>query len=279
MASLNPMLMDGAMGSLLISRGLPAGLLPDDLNLTEPEKVVQAHKDYIAAGARVILTNTFNSLQNLDSAEGFRLAMDRLEKGIQIARNASENTAQVLVSLAPPNRAITHQHAKELASTFHGVDGVILETCYRLKDIETLQTLRDSTQHKDLAWGISFALEPGDAGIGQLPDQTSLFEIARKLDKQPVKIVGLNCGKDMTPVLCLNSLKALQDFCQADWLFRPNAGAPTRSSNGWTYGLSPEEFSSQMQPFLQMKINYLGGCCGIHPEHIQALNQSMCRKN
>lgn len=277
MASLLPTLMDGAMGSLLISRGLPAGLLPDDWNITAPEKVAQAHQDYLDSGAQVILTNTFNTLQNLDSEGDLSQALNRLERGIQIAREVAGNTAKVFVSLAPGREPLTSPQARKLSACFNKVDGILLETCGSRRDLDTLSIMQDSCQHGGITWGISFALQPDCGEAGKLADETTLKEIAKDLKMRPVKIVGLNCGREISPSRLANSLRTLQEHYQAHWLIRANGGSPQRQAEGWVYPCTPESFSTRMQPFLNMQVSYLGGCCGIHPEHIRALSHSLSR--
>lgn len=278
MASLLPTLMDGAMGSLLISRGLPAGFPPDDWNITAPEKVAQAHQDYLDSGAQVILTNTFNTLQNLDSEWDLSQALNRLERGIQIARKVAENTARVFVSLAPGREPLTRTQARKLSACFNKADGVLLETCGSRRDLDTLSILQDSCQHGGITWGISFALQPDSGEAGQLADETPLKVMAKEIKVRPVEIFGLNCGRELSPSRLANSLRTLQEHCQAQWLIRANGGSPIRQAEGWVYPCTPESFIAWMQPFLDMQVSYLGGCCGIHPEHIRALRQSLSRR-
>src|SRR4030042_5001199 len=82
-----PLLADGAMGTLLVARGVAPDANIDELNLTDPERIAQAHRDYPAAGAQLLETNTFGANRFKLAAAGLEDKLEGiLRAGVAVAR-------------------------------------------------------------------------------------------------------------------------------------------------------------------------------------------------
>src|SRR5512137_2474748 len=95
----SPLLADGAMGTLLHARGIPLERCFDELNLTQPAVVTEIHREYLQAGARLILTNTFGSNRYKlakHALEGKLAAINRA--GVELARRAAADFPGALVA-------------------------------------------------------------------------------------------------------------------------------------------------------------------------------------
>ncbi len=96
-----PILADGAMGTLLVARGIAPGENLDALNLERPELVAQAHRDYLRAGAQIVETNTYGANRFKLAAAGMEDKLDAiLRAGVSIARREA-GTALVAGSIGP----------------------------------------------------------------------------------------------------------------------------------------------------------------------------------
>src|SRR5205814_1142448 len=102
MGRTRPILLDGAWGTQLQTRGLPIGACPDAWNLIHPGLVEELARAYVDAGSRVILTNTFGSSRIGLLRHG--LADKTVEinrEGVRISRAAADDTVLVFASIGP----------------------------------------------------------------------------------------------------------------------------------------------------------------------------------
>lgn len=266
-----PVLGDGAMGSQLLARGADPKACLDLLNISTPELVRAVHRDYIAAGAELIETNTFGA--NRKKLERFGLA-ERVEEinrqGAALARACVGPGGWVAGSMGPLGRlqgeeldpeelaSIYAQQAKALAEG--GVDLLMLETfsdlgllLAALKAVKAATALPVAAQ---MVFGAGLTL------AGEAP-----AERLRALREAGADIVGLNCG--LGPQGALEVLRAAKPEGLVSAF--PNAGFPERLGDRLVYPSSPEYFAQMLAQFADHGVRLLGGCCGAGPEHIRAL--------
>ena len=89
--------LDGAMGTMLQASGLKLGGLPEELNFTNPDLLVDIHRKYIAAGAQAVYANTFGANRHKLRDSKYTVT-EVIERAIELARKAAEGT-QALVAL------------------------------------------------------------------------------------------------------------------------------------------------------------------------------------
>lgn len=265
---------DGGMGTLLQEAGLKAGELPELWNLNNPEPVINIHKEYIEAGADIILANTFgaNRFKFEDSLE------EIITAGINNVRKAAELAGRdvcVALDMGPTGKLLRPMGTldfEEAVSVFGeiarigeaaGADLILIETMsdsYELKaavlgakensSLPIMATVIFDENHKMLT-GAS------PAGVVGL------------LEGLGVDAIGMNCG--LGPKQMKDIFAEMAEYASIPLIINPNAGLP-RSENGRTvFDVSPEEFAEDMYEIISNGAWLAGGCCGTTPAHIKAL--------
>jgi homocysteine S-methyltransferase len=278
-----PMLIDGAMGTLLFSHGIPQRSCLDELVLTRPEVVATIHREYIEAGADAIETNTFG-------ANRFRLAEYGLEKlagqlsrrGAKLARDARETAGkEVLIagSIGPlvPSVRVPAPHPGIARAAFReqiegllegGVDLFIIETFDRVEPL--LLALEEVRRACDLP---AFAqMTFGEELVGY--DGTTPEVAADLLTRAGADAVGVNCGAG--PLVCLEALVRTGPPSGATARsILPNAGLPRRVGSEFVYSAGAEYFGEMVPQMLAAGARIVGGCCGTTPEHTRAMRAAI----
>jgi methionine synthase I (cobalamin-dependent)/5,10-methylenetetrahydrofolate reductase len=285
----HPLLADGAMGTMLHTRGASFEHSFDELNLTDPALVSGIHRDYIQAGAQVIKTNTFG-------ANRFKLARQGLEGQVQAINQAGANLArragtdslkQVFIAgdvgplgvhLAPFGR-VQPEQAREvfveqmLALGQAGVDLFLIETMVDLYEVNE---------------AIAAAHLVGDQLGDRLPvvasmtftrdDRTLLGDgpekVACTLNQSGADVIGVNCSGG--PAQLLRILKQMgQAVPGAHFAVMPNAGWPEQVGGRIMYPATPEYFGEYALAFWQAGARLIGGCCGTTPAHISVMRRAI----
>jgi methionine synthase I (cobalamin-dependent)/5,10-methylenetetrahydrofolate reductase len=275
------MLCDGAMGTLLYSRGIGFEHPFDELNLSKPGMVQKVHQDYIKAKAEIIETNTFGGNRFRLSAHGLQGKLKQINfKGARIAREAREIEGEpvfVAGSIGPlgkPLAPIGKITLRQAQDTFQeqaeallegGVDLFIVETFSDLNEIkEAIKGIRKVSQLPIIAQ-MTFS-EEGLTLMGHTPE-----EIAKELEKMKVEVMGVNCS--VGPQRVLDVIYQMKKVTSLNLSAQPNAGFPRFVDGRFIYLSSPEYFAIYARRFLGAGVGILGGCCGTTPEHIQAMSE------
>jgi len=278
-----PRVTDGAWGTEMQKRGLPAGACPELWNVENPSAVEEVARGYVEAGSEAIITNTFGGNAFVLGQHG---AADRVaelcEAGATISRKAAGDAAKVFGSIGPTGKIVMMEEvpAEQLAATFAeaaralargGADAIVLETFNELAEIEiALKAAREAT---DLPVVCSMTFSSG-------PDQTSTMmgdtpaALAALAEAHGAAAVGANCGVGPD-----NYVKVARLYRQATRLpiwIKANAGLPRVDSAGKTYfPMGPEPFAGFAPALAEAGANFIGGCCGTTPEHIRAVKASL----
>ncbi len=278
--AVRPLLADGAMGTLLFSRGVPQRAALDELVRTRPDLIGAIHREYLAAGADVIETATFGANRHRLAPYGLADQAGRLaRRGAQIAREARDVAGRdVLVAgsigpLGAPTREILHLDEAAVRAAFReAIDG-LLEGGVDLFQFETFSVL----DHLRLA--IDEARRAADLPVValltfgeelELPDGTTPAEAARTIDTLDVDVVGVNCGAG--PQGCLDALSTMGGSRLA---ILPNAGLPQRVEGQFVYAAEPDYLAAMMPRFVAAGAVIIGGCCGTTPAHIAAMRAAL----
>ena len=283
--ALGPLLADGATGTMLYERGVPFDQSFDELNLSKPTLVESLHRDYLAAGAELIETNTFG-------ANPIRLATHGLEdrvrliarQGVKIARAAREIVgvnAFVAGSVGPlgkplePVGQISVADA-ELAyrATAEGLleggcDCFILETFQDLNEaLAALRAVRRVSLELPVIVQMTFGLD-GKTLYGHTPTQA-----VKTLKQAGADVVGVNCGVGPQPMLeVLEEMVAAAEGTPVSAM--PNAGLPQWVNGRFLYLASPEYFAEFAARAVGLGVKLVGGCCGTTPVHIRAMRERL----
>jgi len=262
-------LLDGAMGTELMKRGVALPRFPEQVNLTSPETVQAIHRDYIAAGSGVIYANTFGA--NPLKARGADLSAV-IAAGLGNARAAAGKQARVALDVGPlgqllePWGELTEAAAAEafraVFAAGESADLVVLETFFDLTEITlALRAAKETLPDKPV-----FATMTFQAG-GRTLTGVSVAEMAETLGRAGADAVGLNCS--LGPAEALPLLRELKAHTDLPIIMKPNAGMPDPLTGA--YPLGPDAFAEAMVPILELGAGYVGGCCGTDPACIAAL--------
>ncbi len=287
-----PVVADGAMGTLLYARGISFEQSFDELNRASPAVVAGVHRDYLAAGAEFIESNTFG-------ANRVRLAQFGLEdhvriiarQGVRVARDAREVMgvpAFVGGSMGPlgkpvaPYGTIAVEDAegwfREAAEGLleGGVDLFILETFGDLTEIlAALRAVRSLCRLPVVAM-MTFG-EDGKTFYGHHP-----FDVYRRLAEAGADNIGVNCS--VGPQGTLDVLHAMRAGSPGvagagapgpPLAAMPNAGLPQLVGGRYLYMATPDYFGTYAKRFVEAGAMLVGGCCGTTPEHVRRIRAAL----
>lgn len=259
------LLMDGAMGTELQKMGIREEECYENWNLTHAGMVQAIHRAYVAAGAEVLLSNTFQANPASLARHHLPGKLDPLfQAAIANARMASPRF--VLADVGPldcPDRA----EVRALVQAAAGADGLLLETQSDGLLLEQVHVVNDLGLPVLISF--VFAWSPVFQDLRTMAGLTPevCAELARDLG---ASAVGVNCGRD----ICLKEIEKIvgrfQEATDLPLFARPNAGTPALVEERWEYRLTPAEMAARLPDLLTAGIRLLGGCCGTTPEHIQA---------
>jgi methionine synthase / methylenetetrahydrofolate reductase(NADPH) len=275
---------DGAMGTMLYSRGIFINRCFDELNISNPDLVEEIHRAYLAAGARLIETNTFGANRSKLMPHGLEKGRDEINRaGVRIARKAVRESglgAFVAGSVGPlgsplhqsdavaPDEVYSIYSEQISALAEEGADCILIETISRLDEMRT--AIRATRDICDL---------PVIAQMTFTEDCTTVFgdrpeEIAPELAAAGADIVGVNCS--IGPRGMLEVLERMASSGTYLISAQPNAGSPQRVDGRYIYFCSPEYMASYARRFIQgIGVRIVGGCCGTTPDHIRAVSTAV----
>ncbi len=281
--SRGPVLADGAMGTMLYSRGIPYEQCFDEINVTQPDLVQQIHREYIAAGAELIETNTFG-------ANRIRLSMYGLEdrvrelnrRAVKNAREAREIAGEpvfVAGSIGPvdkPMEPVGPLSLYDVRLAFReqvealvegGVDLLVLETFYDLAEItEAVLAVRETT---DLPLVAQMTFNEDR----HIASGATVAEVVQALERLGVDVIGLNCG--VGPASALDVVRELIALTHLPVSVQPNAGLPARVGGRLMYVSTPDYHGEMAARFAAAGARLIGGCCGTTPEHIRHMQAGL----
>ena len=271
----NLIFLDGAMGTVLQQRGLPAGGQPELLNLTRPELLEEIHREYIAAGSQIIYANTFGANARKLAPTGHG-AEEVVTQAVRIARKAAEGTETlVAVDMGPlgellePMGSLSFEEAYNLfrevamAGARAGADLAVIETMTDL--YEARAALLAVKENTDLPVFVTLSFETG----GRTFTGCTIPSMARTLEGLGADAIGLNCS--LGPDLLLPLVKELCASTRLPVIAKPNAGLPDPVDGH--YHMDPESFAQALLPCWEAGVTIFGGCCGTTPDYIRRVRE------
>jgi methionine synthase / methylenetetrahydrofolate reductase(NADPH) len=271
-----PLLLDGAMGSLLYDRGVLHTRSYDELNLSQPELIRSVHHDYVAAGAEIIETNTFGANRIALARHGLAEQMATINRaGVELARAEAGARAYVGGAVGPTGvkfgvataaeRRLARFALAEQIDTLvlAGADAILLETFTSILEMETAITVAKERGPRVpvFAMMVFDAQGKSDGGLGP-------SEIADRLIAAGADVVGGNCriGPAELYQVAVNMVGR-----GAPVIAQPNAGLPASVDGRTLYVANPEHFGVFARRMLKSGVRLIGGCCGTTPEHTRAM--------
>ncbi len=286
---------DGAMGTSLQTQNLSAEDFggkeyegcKEDLVYTKPEAVVQVHREFLAAGADVIETDTFGATSIVlaeydlaDKAYALNKQAAQLAKQVAAEFSTPEKPRFVAGSMGPGTKLPTLGHidydtiqaayAEQARGLWDGgVDLLIVETCQdvlqikaALNGIETV--FADQGERRPLMVSVTIE-QQGTMLVG-----TEINAALTILEPYGIDILGLNCATG--PDRMAEHIRYLSAHSPFVISCIPNAGLPENVGGHAHYKLTPMELRMALMHFVEdLGVQVVGGCCGTRPDHIQQL--------
>ena len=244
---------DGGMGTML---HLKAGELPEQLNISDPERVFNIHLAYAKAGADIITTNTFGA--NPLKYENYE---ELIRAGVALAKKAGKKVA---LDIGPTGKLLKpmgsldfedclDSFAKVVNAGKDGADLVLIETMGDTYEIKA--AVLAAKENCSLPIFVSMIFDEN----ARLLTGADVKTACAMLEGLGVDVIGFNCGlgpKQMIPLV-----RELRKCCSIPIMVSPNAGLPEVINGKTVYNVAPEEFAQYMEEIAKLGVSYLGGCC------------------
>ena len=272
---------DGAMGTILYSKGVFVNRCFDELNLSNPDMIRSVHDEYIEAGADVLETNTFGAHRFKLGPHGFDKQTVKINReGARLAREAAKGQALVAGSIGPlgkPLAPLGSISVEDAVGAYReqihgllegGVDLFFIETMPSLDQAKAALDAVRSESSLPVAVSLTFN-EEGTTSYGDQPE-----DVVRTLESWGVGVIGANCSQGPQPMLeTLERMAAAVTTAKLSAM--PNAGAPAMVEGRYVYLCTPEYMASYARRFIAAGASIVGGCCGTTPSHIRNLVRSV----
>ena len=276
------LLADGAMGTLLVSRGASPDQAKSPLNLTDPESVREVHDDYRDAGARILTTNTWDANRVKLTAHEWSDSLEKINReGVRIARESVAGELAFVAGSVGPLGALVKPYGSltlvQVREIFEEQIRVLLEAGVDLLLFETFGSLLEAAEAVRAARGLSGGI-PIVAEMTFLSDGRTAFgenasHALATLTMAGADAVGMNCT--LGPQETHDVLARLPDSIPAPLSVMPNAGYPTLVHGRNVYLSSPDYLRDYAQAYAEAGAAIIGGCCGTTPEHIRAMAKAI----
>ncbi len=278
---------DGGMGTLLQSKGLKPGELPEVWNLTHADELVDVHRQYFEAGSDIVLTNTFgaNALKFHDSKYGLKEIVDAAVRNVKKAaalgvRDGREiytaldvgPTGKLLKPMGDLGFEAAYEAFREVMRYGEeaGADLIHIETMSDTYEVKAAVLAAKENTNLPVTVTMIFDEKGKLLTGGDVPSVIAMLEGLR------VDALGVNCG--MGPKQMLPILKEMMKYSSVPVIVKPNAGLPKQRDGEVYYDVSPEEFADTMEKVLEEGACVIGGCCGTTPDHIRAMTRMADRR-
>jgi homocysteine S-methyltransferase len=278
-------LLDGAMGTEILRRGVSTTLplWSAEALLTHPEVVQSIHEDYIAAGAEIIITDTFRTTKRAFGKAGLaRQARDAAVLACRLVRQAIEQVQpehEVYIAgsiapledcyspeLTPPDQDLLREHAAYAQDLkMGGVDFLLLETMITLR--ETLAAIQAARQLA-MPFGVSFCTNAQGELLGGEP----LEEVVRAVEQYDPLFVGVNC---VSPAIATKILRALKNITNRPLSVYAQGDGMPDDNQGWLF-IEENTISNYLEHarrWIADSAQIIGGCCGTGPVYIEELRK------
>jgi 5-methyltetrahydrofolate--homocysteine methyltransferase len=259
------------------------GAAPELWNVTNVAAVRAVADSYVHAGSDVILTNTFGANRMMLAAHGLGTrAAELAEAGVRISRAAAMGDVKVFASLGPSGKIVMAEETapEEISAAFAeaaeavefgGADAILLESFTELD--EARLAVRACKEATDLPVIVSMTFASGPEGTSTMMGN-SPADLVRMAAREGADAVGANCG--VGPYNYVKVARMLRAASPLPVWIKPNAGLPVVGKNGkTTFPMGPRDFAAFAPRMVEAGANFIGGCCGTTPAHIEALRQAV----
>jgi 5-methyltetrahydrofolate--homocysteine methyltransferase len=275
---------DGALGTMLMQRGLKHGEPPEVCNITRPYVLEEIASLYLDAGSEIVTTNTFG-------ASPLRLKQFSLEKeteeinrsAVEAVRRAVGDRAYVSASIGPSAlmlKPLGNGDPEEVFSSFQRQARALLDAGPDMICIETMTDPAEASlaikavRSLDNSIPVMATMTFGETAKGFFTFLgTSVKDAASALEKAGANIIGSNCGEGIEKMIGI--AREFRKFSRFPIAIQSNAGYPVKSETGLVYSETPDIFAGKAVELLNSGAQIIGGCCGTEPDHIRAIRKTV----
>lgn len=274
------LVLDGAMGTMLQERGLAPGASPEGMNLEQPEIVEAVHREYVSAGADIIVSNTFGGNRPKLAHYGLEEQVREINiAGVEICRRAAGKGTFVAASVGPTGRflepvgdagfdemvTIFSEQISALAAA--GADLISFETFLDIRELRAAIIAAKEVCDLPLVAMMTFD-DAGRTVLGTPPEAAAVT-----LDALGVDVIGSNCGLGIDGIFDI--LQKMRSVTNLPLIAQANAGLPELRNGVTVFPGTPEEMTAYHQRLIALGVRVIGGCCGTTPAHIVAMRQAL----
>jgi len=275
------MLLDGAMGTELMKRGLPPGRSPELWNIEKPDLVQAVHRSYYKAGADAVLTNSFGGNHIKLDAHGLGDRCHELNKQAALLAVAVRPEMRFVGgSMGPTGQFLEPQgtytendfenaYALQAAAlSAGGVDFILIETQYDIR--EALCALRSARRSCDLPVFVTMTFNLTPRGFFTIMGNSvkACFEV---LENAGAQALGANCTLDSREMADLTRI--MRQVTDIPILVQANAGQPELTPEGdVSYAQGVEDYVRYIPEMIAAGADIIGGCCGTDAEYIRRMS-------
>lgn len=278
----NGLLLDGAMGSILISKGITGGEAPELWNFKHPDIIQDIHRAYYDAGSDVACTNTFGASAIKLKKMGVTQSVEDINRtGVRLAREVcgrGQYVAGELGSLGDMLQPMGPLSFTQAVDCFaqqagfledEGVDVFLIETIFDINiAFAAIKAVRYVSK-KPIFCSLTFKkMKKGFFTIfGSSPEGSM-----KSLADAGASAVGANCSMGSRTMIDLAS--EIKDIVHVPVIIQPNAGLPEITKNNTIFYPEDEIFyADNIKKIKELGVEIVGGCCGTTPEYIKKIKK------
>ncbi len=276
--------LDGATGSNLIKRGMPAGVCPEQWILEHKDVFIQLQKEYVEAGSNILYAPTFTANRIKLEEYGLENKIDSINHElVKLSKQAANGKALVAADITMTGKQLKPMGTldfEELIAIYKeqisltcdaGADLIVVETMMSLQ--ETRAALIAAKEVCDLPVMVTLTFESN----GKTLFGTDAATAAVTLEKLGACAIGANCSTG--PDKMVDLIQSISDVVSIPVIAKPNAGLPSLNENSETvYDMNEEDFVKGMGMLLDAGASIIGGCCGTSPSYIKAIYDAFGEK-
>ena len=278
------LLSDGAMGSLLMERGLKQGECPELLNIAKQEILEEIAQLYFDAGADIIQSNTFGASPMKLSEYGLDEKTEEINRAaVSIVKKIVGDKAYVYGSCGPSGKILQPFGEADPDELYQGFKRQISAMVSADVDVICVETMTDLEEAK-LAVKAAKAIDPDITVIASMTfDETpkgfytimgnSIKDSAFELEHEGADLLGSNCGNGIEKMLRIAA--ELKEVSNLPLMIQSNAGIPVNKEGKIVYPETPDFFARKVPEFIAAGVSVIGGCCGTTPDTIRMMRKAI----